>query len=178
MIYECFSVFGLPCPYFLQLCNSCSPILHTVMAQAQIFLTYIQEEPRLYLRLVASYPDRCFSWFISVCPGRCQNNTLNWVMTTSFHVLSKSLFTVIHSFDAVQSELLMVLLSKFPPNAFFLYAHITTICYFLFCAQPCLLFPLLVELQCIFNLRYRKVRCVLNFAICNVLYWKKSEAHT
>jgi hypothetical protein len=35
-----------------------------------------------------SYPDRGFSWISSFPPGKFQDSTLNWAMTTTFHILS------------------------------------------------------------------------------------------
>jgi hypothetical protein len=44
---------------------------------------------------------RSFSLFSSVSQGKCQDGILNEVTTTSFHIFSNSLFTVILSFDAI-----------------------------------------------------------------------------
>jgi hypothetical protein len=56
-----------------------------------------------------SYPDR-FSWFSSIPAGKYWDSTLNKATTTSFHILSNSLFIL--SYDAIQSELLIALLNK------------------------------------------------------------------
>jgi hypothetical protein len=46
----------------------------------------------------SGYPE-VFSRLSSVLPGKYEDNTLNYAITDSFHILSSSLFTTSQSFD-------------------------------------------------------------------------------
>jgi hypothetical protein len=72
----------------------------------------IREVPGSNLGRDIGYPDLGFSWFPSVPPGTCRDSTLNYTPTVSFHILSSLLFTIIHSLDAVYSELRTASLTK------------------------------------------------------------------
>jgi hypothetical protein len=52
------------------------------------------------------YPDWRSSWFSSFPPGNCSDNTLNYAMTTSFHIISTLSLIYDKSFHAVLSVLL------------------------------------------------------------------------
>jgi hypothetical protein len=87
-------------------------VIPDVMVEWLALLLRIREVPGSNLGPETDYPDWGFSWFSSVFPGKCRDSTLNYATTASFHILFNSLFTIILSFDAVQSELLKASLNK------------------------------------------------------------------
>lgn len=53
-----------------------------------------------------------YSWSSSIPPVKCWESTLNYTMPVSFHILSGSLFTIIKTFDTIQSQLLTASLNE------------------------------------------------------------------
>jgi hypothetical protein len=67
-----------------------------MLAQAVMFLTFIQEVPGWNFGQDTDCPDQGLLWFSSVLPGKFQGITLNYAMITSSHILSNSSFTIIN----------------------------------------------------------------------------------
>jgi hypothetical protein len=80
---HCIQEVNSPSTNFTKLPNV--PFVHLAL------LLPIREVPGSNISSETGYADLVVSWFFSVPPGIYQYDTLNWVMTTSFHILSNSL---------------------------------------------------------------------------------------
>jgi hypothetical protein len=57
--------------------------------------------PGFKSRLENGYPDRGFSFYTAIPPGKWKISTLNGVMATFIHIIYNSSFTNNVSFDAI-----------------------------------------------------------------------------
>jgi hypothetical protein len=64
-------------------------------------LTCIWVAPELSITWGTKYLDWGFLWISSASSGRCQDSTSNYAMTSSFHILSYSLFTNVLPFKTI-----------------------------------------------------------------------------
>jgi len=77
---------------------------------------FIQEVAGLNTGWGTDYPGWGSLWISLVPLEKCQDCTLNYAMTTSFHILTNSSFAFVQLFDTTVSELLRVKLKKLWTN--------------------------------------------------------------
>lgn len=83
-------VFALTCPFLTVRCLTVTGLMKCFLTSRTFKTTHVKKQTRWFVAEIG-YCLR-FSVFSSVPPAKCRNSTLNYVMTTTFHILSDSLF--------------------------------------------------------------------------------------